>query len=56
MLMTIVQLTVAEAYDTQIVMHTSTGNKDISLARVFQKNILDPSHKNGVVDQGKYIK
>ena len=56
MLMTRVQLTVAEAYDTQIVMHTSTANKDISLARGFQKNILDPSHKNGVVDQGKYIK
>ena len=53
MITTKVQLPDAEEYDTQMVINTSTVNTDISLAREFQKNIFDPSRKNGVMDQGK---
>ena len=37
-------------------MNNSTVNKDISIARESPKNISDPSCKNGVMDQGQYIK
>ena len=51
-----VQLPSAAVYDKHMTMHTSTINKGISLAREFQKHLLDQSHKNGVMDQGNYIK
>ena len=37
-------------------MYTSTVKNYISLEMEFQKNILDPSRKKYVMDQGKYRK
>ena len=56
MLRTPVQLPGVEVYDTHIEIHTSSVNTYISIARELQKNLLDPSRKNSVMDQGKYIK
>ena len=52
MLMNTVQLPSVEAYDTEMVIHNSTVKKDISLAKEFQKHLLDPSRKNSVMGQG----
>ena len=35
------QLPYAEYYESQMAMHTSTANTDISLAKDFQKNLSD---------------
>ena len=56
MLKKTVQLIGAEAHETQMEMHTLTLNKDISLAREFQKHLFDISRKSGVMDQGEYRK
>ena len=56
MLMKNVKLPGALGYDKHTEIHTSTQKGDISLAREFQKQLLDPSRKNGVIDQGKYWK
>ena len=53
MLMTTVQLTGAEDYESQMEVHTSTENKDISLAREFQKHLSDPTWAYGLLDHGK---
>ena len=42
MLIMTLKLTGVAVYDTQMEMHTSTENKDISLAREFQKDLSDP--------------
>ena len=54
--MTTVQLTGAAAYDSQMVIHTSTANLDIILAREFQKNLSDPTRTHGLLDNIKGIK
>ena len=43
MLMTTVKLPGAESSDSQMAIHTSTSNIDISLSREFQKHISDPT-------------
>ena len=53
MLTKAVQLTGAASYESQMKMHTSTLNTDISLAREFQKHLSYSKRKNGVMDQGK---
>ena len=56
MLITTVKLTGAGAYDSQMEMHTSTANIDISLARYFQKYISDSTRSHGLLDHGKDTK
>ena len=56
MLMTTVQLHGASDYDSQMAMNILTANTDISLAREFQKHILDPTWAHGLLDHGKCIK
>ena len=51
-----VKLPGAEGYNTQMQIHTSTQKHGISLAREFQKHRSDTSHRNGVIDQIRYIK
>ena len=53
MLMKTVQLPSAPAYYSQIVIHTSTSNTDISLARKFQKHPSDPTCTHGLLDHSK---
>ena len=53
MLMTTVQLPGVAAYDSQMVMHTSTTNTYISLAWKFKKNLSDPTRAHGLLDHGK---
>ena len=43
----------AAVYKIHMEMHTSTLNKNISFSRESTKHLSDPSHKNGVMDQGK---
>ena len=56
MLITTVQLTGASDYDSQMLMHTSTENTDISLSREFQKHLSDPIWAHGLLDHSKDIK
>ena len=52
-LMSKVQLPGSIIFDSQIKMHTGTGNKDLGLAKEF-KDHLDGEHRqNGVIYQGK---
>ena len=51
-----VQLPSAAVYETKMSIHTLTVNTNIGIPNEFQKNISDPMHKNGVMDQGKYRK
>ena len=53
MFMTTLQITGAEAYESQMEMHTSTSNTYISLTRGFQTHISYPTRKNDVMDQVK---
>ena len=39
--------------NSQMVMHTSTENSDISLAKASEKLILDPSCAHGLINHGK---
>ena len=56
MLRITVQRMGAADYDTNTEIHTSTVNKNIILDGEFNKHLLDPSRKNGVMDKGKYRK
>ena len=47
------QLPGAEAYYSQIEMHTSTANTNISLAKEFQKHISDPTQAHCLLNQSK---
>ena len=47
MLMTTVQLPGTDINNSPMVIHTTMINTDISLARVFQKNISDPTFPHG---------
>ena len=49
-------MTGAAAYDSQVVIHTSTDITEISLAREFQKNVSDPTWSHGLLNNGKDIK
>ena len=49
----IVQLPATSAYYSQVKMHTSTTNPDISLARGFQKHISNPTWAHGLLYHGK---
>ena len=42
--------------ENQIAAQTATQKKYINLSREFQKHLSEISHKNGVIDQGKYRK
>ena len=53
MLMKNVQLPGASSYDSEMAMHTSTSNIDISLSRGFQKHLSDPTLAHGLLDHGK---
>ena len=53
MLMTTVQLTGVAAYKPHMVMHISTANTDISLAREFQKHLSDPTQSHGLLYHSK---
>ena len=53
MLMKNVQLPGAEAYESQMEIHTSTANTEISLARKFQKHLSDPTQAHGLLYHGK---
>ena len=56
MLMTTVQLPNGATNNSQMVMHASTENVDISLAKQSQKHISDPSLAHILIDHGKDIK
>ena len=51
--MTNVKLPSAAADDLHMVIHTSTRNKDIRLAREFQKYISEPTRAHGLLDHDK---
>ena len=53
MLMTTVHLPGVEDYDSQIEIHNSTANKDISLARELKKHISDPTRAHVLLDHNK---
>ena len=54
--MTSVKLPGADTNNSQMVIHTAMSNTYISLARVFQKHISDPTGSNGLIDHVKYRK
>ena len=54
MFTTTVQLTSNAASDSQMEMHISAANIDISLEREFQKHLSDPTRANGLLGHGKY--
>ena len=56
MLMISVQRPVAASYESQVEIHTSTTNTEISLAREFQKHISYPTWSHGLLDLGNDIK
>ena len=56
MLGTTVQLPDSASYESHFAKHTSTANKDISLAREFQKHLSEPTRTHGLLYHGKYRK
>ena len=56
MLITTVKLPGALDYESHMVIHTSTTNKCISLAKEFQKHLSDPTKAHGLLDHCKDIK
>ena len=50
MFMTTVQLPNATKNNSQMVIHTSKENADISISMEFHTNISDPSRANGLID------
>ena len=52
-LMSIVQLPGPKTSEKQIIIHSCTPKKDVSLAKEFQKHLSKDDYKNGVIDQGK---
>ena len=55
-LITTVHMPDVEVYDIRMKMYTSTLNEKICLASEYQKLLLNPSSKNGVMYQGNYGK
>ena len=53
MLTTTVQLHYADTNKSHMVIHDAMINKDISLERVFQKHLSDPTHAHGLIDHVK---
>ena len=51
-----VQLPGSKTFHSQILMHSSTQNIDVSLAKQFQKHQSNDHQKHRVIDKGKYIK
>ena len=51
-----VQIPGSKTFDSQIIMHSTKPNNDVSLAKEFQKHISKEHWKHGVIDQGKYKK
>ena len=51
-----VKMTVSAGHIKHTAINNSTVKKykGISLAREFQKQLLGPSHRDGVTDQGRY--
>ena len=56
MLMTTVQLSGSADYDSQMLIHTSTANTDISLSRKFQNYLSYPTRAHVFLYQSKDIK
>ena len=56
MLITTVQLHVEETTNSQLVMHTSMSNTDISLAREFKKHISYSTRAHDYIDHVNYRK
>ena len=56
MLITTVQLRGETTNDSHMAMHISMSDTEISLARVFQKYISDPTCAHVLIDNGKYSK
>ena len=52
--MATVQLHGSQIFDTQMVIHTSTHNSDVSLAQELQKHFSNASRKHGVSGYGKH--
>ena len=53
-LMSTIQLTISNIFDSQIQMHTGKPKYDVSLAKEFQHQPTKNNHKYGVIDHGKY--
>ena len=51
-----VQLTGSKIFDSQILMHSSTQNDDVSLAKYLQKHLSKEHQKNLVIDKVKHRK
>ena len=54
--MTTVKLPGVDTNDSQMVIHTSISNTDISLARLFQKHLSYPTREHDLVGHRKYSK
>ena len=55
-LMSIFQLPGSNRFDSQMQMHTSKQNNDVSLAKEFQRHLTKEHLENGVIDKGKFNK
>ena len=53
-LMSTVQLTGSNIFDSQTQMHNGSQKYDASLAKEYQHHMTKEHRKNGVIDQGKY--
>ena len=48
-----VQRTGSVIFDSQIKMHTGTGEKNVGLAHEFKDHLEEGHRQNGAIDQGK---
>ena len=55
-LMYTVQLPVSKIFDSQILMHSCTPKKYVSMTKESQKHLYKEHCKHGVIDQEKYMK
>ena len=55
-IMSYVQLPRSKPFNSQILIHSCTQKKDVSLDKEFQKHMSKDYRKHGVIDQGKYRK
>ena len=46
----------SRGYDNLMAIHTSTNREEVSIARQCQEHLSETTRKNGVIDQGNYIK
>ena len=53
MLVKILKLPGVATNNSQVVMHTSMSNTDISIARLFQKYLSHPTRAHDLIDDGK---